>query len=73
MVVAGMVNFDAGLVGRILVAGMLNFEAGTFGLLFSGAPTGISQRCPASPWRGFRAVLFNAVTDVFGLAVVTGV
>jgi hypothetical protein len=25
----------------------------TVGLLFNGAPTAISQRCPGSPWAGF--------------------
>ena len=62
----------AGVVGRILAAGTVSFDAGAVGLLFKGCPTGISQRCPGSPWRGLRPVLFNVGMDVPGLAVEVG-
>lgn len=44
------------------------------GALFKGAPTGISQRCPGSPWAGFNgplAVAGSCVIVVVGCGVLT--
>ena len=66
----------AGVPGFVLVLSCIGVEAGAavVGLLSSGAPTAISQRCPGWPCAGFKAPPPGTGELTTGLAgfIVTG-